>query len=326
MSDELARTDAPIALDRVTLGELLGYAGAATSLVALSVLVVAANSDTPSKWVVGSTAGLAAAGFLVAGLLLGRPDDKRSVRFRSVLWFLSAQALFDAMFSVLASNGGADLKSNLALSALVTAVYAAALWWWSRQSLQQIALFLAALAALLTVAFPDVASDTFGFPDFTPLMLVAIGSGLVWLGLGWRGVIAPRRTAMVLGAVTMSFSPYFLSFRGDRNATGAVFAFVGVGLLVGGHLARDRAISGIGVVDVLAGSALVVGVAVQGSFGEGSTGRAAAALVIGLVMLAGAIWLMRPRAAAATPPDAPAATPGEPPPPPPPPPDSASPR
>ncbi|MBA3691031.1 MAG: hypothetical protein H0W82_06430, partial [Actinobacteria bacterium] len=276
----------PKRVDGSVFAEPLGYAGAATVLAAAALFLV--NSGSESKTSTAVTIGLAAAGLFGAGALLGRTVEDRAARMRSVFWFLSAVVVFELMVLLtIDENGG---SGAIVTSALATAAYSGVLWWLSRRSLQQIVLFGAVLLTLLAAVFPDLGLFFLGSPDFTPLMAVALVIGVGWFVLGWRGLVEPSRTAMVLGALTASFSPVFLSATGDVTAMGVIIMIVGTALIVVGQLVGDRAVSGIGIVGALQGTTILVTDLVKAS----DTG-AIAALVLGLVMVAGAILLLQPR-------------------------------
>jgi len=283
---EPERTAPSNALDLATAAELLGYAGAAISLAAAALVVV--NSGSISRTSASITIALAAAGLLGAGAMLGGSEDERAGRMRSVFWFLSAIAVFELMVLLTIGDGGGNPKGAITASAAVTAGVAGVLWWWSRRSLQQVALFGAALLTLLAAAFPDLGSFLLGPPDFTPLMIVALIAGTGWFVLGWRGLVQPPRTAMVLGALSASISPLFLTANGDASGSGVLVAIIGAVLIVAGYLVQDRAVSGIGIVGLLWGTSTLVTDLVKtsdaGSF---------AALVLGLVMVAASILLWR---------------------------------
>jgi hypothetical protein len=283
---EPEQTVASNAFDKIGVAELLGYVGAAVAVFALFPLILK-STEAPTKWMVLLAGMLAAALLAVMGAVFGRGIDARLARLRSVLWFLSAQAFFGALVAVLTANAASGSKGILALSELITAIYAGALWWLHRGSLQQIAVYVTAVGALLTILSPSFDEVTFAPPDFTPLMIVALVAGAVWMVLGWRGVVSPRRTALVLGAISMSFAPYFLTVSGDTNGAGILFLVVGAILLMAGHLLSDRAVSGIGVADLLIGSITVLAYAL-----DGSRGAAAGALFIGLGLLLVAIVLI----------------------------------
>lgn len=272
------------ALDLAVVADLLGYAGAAVSLAAAALVVV--NSGSISKTSASITIALAAAGLLGAGVMLGGSADDRAGRMRSVFWFLSAIAVFELMVLLTVGDDAGNIKGAITASAAVTALVAGALWWWSRRSLQQIALFGAALLTLLAALFPDLGSMFFEAPDFTVLMVVALIAGVGWFVLGWRGLVRPARTAMVLGALSASFSPIFLSGNGDASGAGVLVAVVGGASIVVGYLVRDRAVSGIGIVALLWGTSTTVTDIVKTS-DAGSV----AALVLGLVMVAASILL-----------------------------------
>jgi hypothetical protein len=119
---------------------------------------------------------------------------------------------------------------------------------------------------------------------------------------------------MVLGAVSALVSSVFLTTSGEYVGAGLLLAIVGAVLVVAGHLLLDRAVSGIGIVGLLLGTSIFVGASVERS----DTG-AIAALVMGLIMVAGAIAVLQPNTrailgASAAPPPATPPPPAAPPP------------
>jgi hypothetical protein len=279
-----AETGSAGKVDRTTLGEVLGYAGVGAATTALGLLLVGNGSGDEGKNAL--VAGVAAVGLLAVGVALGNAKVGGANRFRSVMWFLSVVAGYTALQSIFLDAGQSGKAAAIASGAL-TAIYAGGLWWFSTSTLQQLACYLTLVSAVVAAVFPDTSDPTFtgSVGVVTAVLLVA---GSVWIALGAAGYIRPRRAAWVIGAISLSIAPLFASDGADE--TGPVLLLAAVGLLAfgAGTLLDDRAISGIGIVDLL-----FSGSAAAASFAQGSKGNASAALVIALAMLVGSVLLLR---------------------------------
>ena len=231
--------------------------------------------------------------FLIgAGFAVGRDSGARLSRFRSVLWFAATGVFFGFLSVLLIVDANGDPKAMVGTSFLVTTAFSAVLWSFHRRSLQQLAMFGGALGSLL--AFGSPTSDSFtAAPDFSLMLLATLLSGAVWLALGVRGWLAPRRTALVTGSLALTIAPVFLSFSGDASTAGLVAAIVGAALIPGGHVLRDRAVSGIGIAALGLGLSIVVTSAV-----DDSEMRSVVALGAGCVLL-GSAWMIARRATSA---------------------------
>lgn len=175
--------------------EALGYLGGVIILVA-SILIASLYWDQ-----VGTTARLVIVGGVAAVLLAAafaipeRLEDV-GVRFRSVLWLLSTGAF--AGFVGLLGADALDLAAEhvFLLTSSVVAAYAAGLWLLGRTLVQQLAMLpvLMLTAAALTNELP-VDEQLPGF--------AAWGVALIWLLLGWGGLLRPGWFVMVVGATGM---------------------------------------------------------------------------------------------------------------------------
>ena len=96
-----------------------------------------------------------------------------------------------------------DSETVLLVAACETAVVAAVLWWWHRTVLQQAGL-LGALVVVVAAAAAHLPND-----DGDLIGLAMWGVGVVWLLLGWGGVVGPRLAADVLGGVVVAVGTTF---------------------------------------------------------------------------------------------------------------------
>jgi hypothetical protein len=264
---------------RLTIVEVVAYAGTAIALVGTGAVVGAFTSG--SRGIQLLVAAIVAAVLFAVGWLTGEATHDRLQRLRSVEWFLSINAL-QAFFQALIQPGG---KGSLFLVLLLTAVVAFVLWWLLRRTLQQLAFTGAAFGAVIVLTAPD---SIFGFgpPSLTLTAIVTIVLGAVWFVLGWRSIVEPPRTAMVIGSVTALVGTLFVAVDSPELAF-LLLALAGGALLVAGNAMADRAVSGIGIVGLLLGSALFFGTLVEGRSGS------IVSLLVGIALLAVALVLAR---------------------------------
>jgi hypothetical protein len=174
-----------------SLAEVIAYAGAVCVLGAVAVI---ASRMWPSLTEMAQLALLTVAtGLLWGGGWWARSDPNPVLqRLATFLWFLSAGGV-GWVADVVATDLW-DLENGYALLiGLSTSLYAGLLYLFRRTSLQQIALFCG--VGFLCAGASDVAggNDWFGL-----LLWVA---GAVWIALTCVGILTPRRTAFVLGAL-----------------------------------------------------------------------------------------------------------------------------
>jgi hypothetical protein len=267
---------------RITIVEILGYAGTAIALVGTGAVVGSFTSGGRLVTVLVSL--LLAVALFLAGLVVGTSSLDRLGRMRSVLWFLSVGA-FQAFVAGLVEPSS---KGGFFVVLVVTAAAAGALWFVLRRTLQQLALYGTVLGAILVLAVPESVFGFigFGFPDLVVTAIVTMLVGAGWLALGLFGLIAPPRTAMVLGSLTVLVGTVILSPETQEGAFLAM-ALAGAVLLALGNARSDRAVGGIGIVGLLLGIAVFFGEIVSGDAGS------IIALVLGVGVLLAAIMLGR---------------------------------
>ncbi|MGH2692376.1 MAG: hypothetical protein ACRDHM_07705 [Actinomycetota bacterium] len=284
-------------LVRETVGEIVGYLGAAAGLTGASI-ALGSSAATPSVQVVFNL--VTGAVLFGAGLALGA-DAGVYARMRSVFWFLSVFLIAGMVALLLGPILELSPKTVVVLSSLITAAYSFGLWWMSRRSLQVLALILSLLVTLIALVFPDVSGAAFGPPSFTGVALVTWLYGGAVIAAGALGLLTPRRTTLAVGSVIAVVGPLFL-LQGDTQILGELLALVtAVGLLAAGAWFGELGMTGIGIAGILVAASTIVADHVQ------EQGPAIAVLLIGLVMVGVAIILARtarqpPASIAATPP------------------------
>jgi hypothetical protein len=269
---------------RITIVEIMGYAGTAIALVGTGAVVGSFTSG--GRGVTLFVSLLVAVVLFVAGLIVGAAAIERLQRMQSVLWFLSVGA-FQAFAGTLVEPSS---KVEIFLVLALTGAAAAALWFLLRRSLQQVALYGALLGAILVLATPEPTFGVFSFlggiPDVTVTAILSMLVGGAWLALGLFGLVTPTRTAMVLGSITVLVGALILATELDEGAF-LLRALAGAALLAIGNTRSDRAVSGIGIVGLLLGAAVFFGEVVSGDSGS------IIALVVGVGILLAAILLGR---------------------------------
>lgn len=306
---------------RPSLIEVLAIAGAAAALAAIPIAVGPDATDETIA-IVGLVATVA---LLAGGALMGETAG----RVRSVLWLLAVISWAGVMVVVLTEviADGPEGKWLVASVAGLAFLLAAALWWVERRSLQLIAALGSATLALAAIVYTEQPVTIFGvdvgqgLPDPTWSAVVIIVIGVAALATGLRGLLVPRRTAMVLGSLWLIGGVYLVDvdidiMGGDTGPSTLAITLAlvaSIAVIAVGNLWDDRAVAGIGIVGVLFATSALVGDLVEDS------GPAVAVIVLGVAMVAvGALLSRRAPATTTVEPVAPidAPGPGEPPPPP----------
>ncbi len=268
---------------RITVVEILGYSGTAIALVGTGAVVGRFTSDSQGVTVIVSL--LLAGALFVAGLITGGAAHDRLQRMRSVLWLLSVGAFQSFAGALIEPSGQGEVFVVL----LLTGAVAAALWFLHRRALQQLAMYLSLLGAVLVLLVPDPSFGLFGFlgaPDFAITGIVMMVIGWAWFAVGFLGVVAPPRTAMVLGSLTVLIAGLVLASEIQETAF-LIVAMESALLLAIGNRRSDRAVGGIGVGGLLVGLTVYFGEIVSGDAGS------VIALVVGVGLLAAAILIGR---------------------------------
>jgi len=175
--------------------EALGYLGGVIILVA-SILIASLYWDQ-----VGTTARLVIVGgvaavLLAAGFAIPQRIGDVGLRLRSVLWLASTGAL--AGFLGLLGADALDLAGAhvFLLVSSGVAAYATGLWLVGRTLVQQLVMMA---GVMLTAA---ALTNELAVDDALPGLAVW-GVALIWVLLGWGGVLAPRPYVMTFGAAGM---------------------------------------------------------------------------------------------------------------------------
>jgi Predicted membrane protein (DUF2157) len=268
---------------RAVAVEVLGYLGGGLALVAGFVL--GAESWTRlGHWGRVAVLAVVTTVLLAAGWRLREDRGRVLPRLASVFW-LGAVAAFAGLLAVLLGGRGDDALDDPSLWVAAGAlVLAGGLYLLERRVLQQLALFAAVVATMVA------AGDELGWPSERVEGYGFLVLGLVWLELGRRGLVEPRRTSEALGSLALLSGPEVLE-AGPGDWALWLGLGLAVGLIVAGSALRRNVPLGIGA------AGMVVFLGQLGGRHWHDLGAPLAILLVGLGLVAAAVVLARLRRA-----------------------------
>jgi len=270
------------------VAEVLGYVGA---VVAVAALVVAVRQFWPHvpAGVQLAFAGTVAVLLTAAGGALRTAKEPAAVRLRSVLWLLAtgSAAAFVAIL------GDRFLRMSYEdVAVITTAAWTACaipLWWRGRTALLQLSLFAGSVAVVET-SIDRIVANAPGWEYGLGLWVLS----MLWGAAAWRGYLTSRTAGLAASGSGVIVGAIITT----DTAAGVVFALATVaGVLAAGIVSRRVLLLGLGA----AGLIYVVPDA-AGRYLPGSPAAPLAVALVGLLLLAVAIWLARSRARSASPP------------------------
>lgn len=208
---------------RSLIAEALGYLGGVLIVVAASLITQRYWSDIPT-WGRLALPTIAAVLLFAAGWVVYQQQSALTGRLRAVLWLASTAAAAFALWVVGRYALGWWVEEDIALLVGVgTAVFGGVLWLLHRTFVQQVALFVALVITATAAAIHLEGNQP------APSGLALWGLGIVWLALGWGGLLHPRRAVYGLGAGAFLVGAMVTMPAGDG---GYVFALISVAALV----------------------------------------------------------------------------------------------
>lgn len=258
--------------------EALGYLGGVVVVVGCALLASLYWSDLSDAVQVVLLTAVALI-LLAAGIAVPQRLDGLAVRLRSVLWAGTTAATVATLVVYTANFWSASALEHQGVFVTGAAtVLAVALWARHRVILQQVVMMaLAAVTAGMLIA--DVGSEE-AWPG-TGVWVV----GLVWLALGWAGMLRPARLARALGAATMIIGSMITGGTDGGTVLMLVTAVAVVALAV---LVRDLALLVVGALGLLQAIPAAVSL-----WFPNSLVAALALLVVGVGLVGLAVWIAR---------------------------------
>ena len=209
--------------------EILGYVGAALAIWAV-VFLVSEFWGNLTDWAQASLfAALALALFAGGATLLGTAEAALR-RLSAVLWAGSVLALGGALFLVFDPILSFSVATTWTLIGVIAAVVGGLMLRQQPSVAQHVVLFAATMTAIMSALNLGTEPEIFVFG------FVAWGIGLVWLLVTRAGILQPRNTGVVLGALGMLYGAQMAAIEGEADtfgillglATAALFATAGI--------------------------------------------------------------------------------------------------
>lgn len=186
------------------LTEAIAYIGAIL-VIAGGGAALAQRWDEISDWGHVGILGGGAAFFLGIGTVALAARDVAFQRLSSVAWFVSVGGIAGATgFAVHDIYGFDGAETALSIGVAIT-VYAGALWLIRRRALQQVALFVGFIVAIVGAINMSSATE----PPPLALSFALWGFGLAWATLGIGRIIEPIWVSMPLGVIVSLIAPSF---------------------------------------------------------------------------------------------------------------------
>jgi hypothetical protein len=264
--------------------EALAYLGVALAVAALAVIIGRSWSDLSTGAHI-AIPGLVALALFVVGWATRDASDPAVGRVSHVAWFFSAAAI--AWFAVELAVGGLDETDRWPLlwAGVATSVYAGALYVLRPAALQHVALIVGLAMLAGAVLFDS------GVAAWSAIWAL----GVVWIVLGWRGVLVGRGTAYTIGTIVALVSVALVVV--NAGPGWSWLAVVNAAVLIGAAVAfRHTPMLVLAAIGLFAGTVTTID-----HYIGGGTGTAVGLFVAGILVLAVAVIvsrLRRPEAAA----------------------------
>jgi hypothetical protein len=260
------------------LTEALAYLGVALAFAAFAVLLGRFWSDLATGARIAVPALLASALFVVGWGTRDAPDPAVG-RVSHVAWFLSAAAV--AWCATQLAVDGFDAADGWPLlwAGLATSVYASALYLVRPAALQHVALLIG-----LAMLAGGVLFDS-GVAAWSAIWAL----GIVWIVLGWRGVLKGRGTAYTIGTIVALVAAALVAVNAADGWMWLVVVTSAV--LIGAAVAlRETPMLVLAAIGLFAGTLATVD-----HYVGGGAGAAIGLLVAAVVVLAVAVIASRRR-------------------------------
>jgi hypothetical protein len=261
--------------------EALGYVGGALAIVAgFGVIpVLWPGIHTSAELAI---AAVTAVGSWAAGALLRIGDEPAFRRLRAVLWLLSTASIAVFVGLIAAQVFQVGPTSTVLAASAVTAWYAGLLWWRSRTPIQLVATF-AATAVAIGAGVARLWPDTHAWGPG----LAVWGLSLLWGAASHRGYLIPLAAGYIAAGTGLLVGAQLTM----GTAAGQALALSTVaGLIAAAVVLRRVLLLGFGALGIMV---MVPQTATR--YLPTSAGVPLAVFVVGLTLVALAVWLTKSR-------------------------------
>ncbi|MGI8575311.1 MAG: hypothetical protein ACR2MA_08200 [Egibacteraceae bacterium] len=263
------------------LVEVGGYLGGALAGVSAIAVLERFWDQLTSGGQVGLLA-LAAAALWAAGRWVVGDTEPAVRRLVGVLWLLSTATATAAAGVAAAELADLSDERVALVASLVAVVHAGWLWRVTRGALQQIALFVGAMALGVSglAQFEAPPEEWFG--------LLVWALALSWALLTWGGLVAPARTGYVLGGLGMIAGAETLHVSTQEHVGLALGLVTALALFAAAAALQQLVTAGLGIV----ATTIFLPQALIRWFGD-TVDAPLIVFFVGVVILAGALFAVR---------------------------------
>lgn len=275
---------------RWRLAEALGYLGGALAVLA-AVLLVGEFWDELETWARLLLLLTTSALLLAAGAWARVTRVEAVGRLGGFLWFASVVTWAFAVGIAIDRTVEPADETTVLVVGLLSVSYAAPLWWWRREALQQLAVFAGLAAALLAALghVEHIEPEGFGMS----LWALAVSWGL----FTWAGPVRPTRTGYVVAGFAALAGSQVVSFGAEPGWGHALGLLTAAILLAASVAVGSFAMMGLGA----AGAFVFVAQIVFEYFAD-TIGVPLALFVVGVLLIGAAVLTahLKPRVDAAS--------------------------
>jgi hypothetical protein len=268
------------------IAEVLGHVGTAVAITACLLLLTKLWPSMPPGVILPFTA-IVAAGLITAGAVLRAGEDPALSRLRSVFWLVATASIATFVSAGASQVLHVSVVSTGLLGAAGWTAGALPLWWRHRTALLHLSLY----AGTVTLA-AFVAGQVDSQLPIAWLGVVIWLASVLWGLAAWRGYLMPVTAGLVAGSVGALIG----AIVGSQTDVGRVLGLLTVaGLLAAGIAAHRALLIGFGAVGML-----YVIPDTAGHYLPGSIAPLLAVILVGLALLAIALWIARSRRLSST--------------------------
>ncbi len=243
-----------LAAERPSFTEVLIYLGVA--IIAVGVVILSAtNWQHMESWARVAVPGVPAAAAIVAGWFMRRQEHPGVRRGGLAVW-AAATGLVAGTSAVALNEAGVREEDNVLVTGLVMLAVALGFWLRERSHLQAVAVAAAGVVLSFSAAAETSRASERWAGCAAGLTMLALG--VVAVALAERGLVRPRVTGRLLGALAIAFGSFFASAGTPLGLLEALPFAAGAGLVVLSVRAGFFPYAVLGVLAVFVGTLISV--------------------------------------------------------------------